>query len=345
MDASVIIPTHMRATKLAKLVQALGRQDIASFEVLIGVDGIDEESERAARVAWSDAGCESARLSIIASPRAGQASVRNRLLPLARGETLIFLNDDMLPETGLVRAHVEAQREAHGHLGGAGAVVLGDSPWVVHTPDRLFDRLLRETSMVFFYHRMNEVTAREDRWRDWGFRHAWSLNLSVPAGAVREVGGFTVFPSTYGFEDDELAFRLAGRLRMPVLYRPEACAQHDHRMEPRGYLEREQRLGFASWGFARTTPECALAMYGRDITREEEIVYSRAYVERELRAAVGALRAIEGLIELPSDALADDPRLVELVYQQHLPLKRWMWRAGLIRAHDRGEIDDVVWPE
>jgi hypothetical protein len=35
---------------------------------------------------------------------------------------------------------------------------------------------------------------------------------------------------------------------------------------------------------------------------------------------------------------------VKLIYEQHLPLKRWMWRAGLLAAAEERPIDDVTWP-
>ena len=39
-------------------------------------------------------------------------------------------------------------------------MVLGSAPWKVHEPDSLFDRLIRETSMVFFYDQMTDEPGR-----------------------------------------------------------------------------------------------------------------------------------------------------------------------------------------
>lgn len=346
MDLSILIPTHARPEKAAKLAQALGRQSCRGFEVLIGIDGPDDRTEPAVRAAWETTGRPAADLTVMPLEKMGQAAVRNRLLEVARGEFLVFFNDDVLPEPQTVAAHLEGQRNGMAQSGN-GALILGDCPWVVHEPDRLFDRLVRETSMVFFYHRMNEPEARGDRSRDWGFRHAWSLNLSAPAAAVREAGGFTVFPCTYGFEDDELAYRLTTKFEMPVLYRPEATALHDHRMEPRDYLMREFKLGYAALRFAQTTPQCAQAMYRRDITADDELSYSRAYVERERTAAAAALGPFEELTEMPAEQVGgpNARELLHLIYQQHLLLKRWMWRAGLVAAAEGGVLEEVQWPE
>ncbi len=329
MRISVIIPTYQRPAKAAACVAALARQslDPGEFEVLVGVDGFDQESMRA---------CEHAagrtRLLVDGGEKLGQAGVRNRLLSKARGEILVCLNDDMIPEPGFLASHAEAQREERG------AIIVGSSPWAVREPDRLFDRLLRETSMVFFYHLMDE--ARHDRGRDWGYRHAWSLNLSVPSACVRDAGGFTVFPSTYGFEDDELAFRLREKFSLRVLYRPECVATHDHRMSPREYLEREYKLGFAAWGVARTTPRFAVAMFSRDLTDAGELRYTREHVERERAHAARALALFEESAGLPSSLGTGEHgrHVVALAYQQHLPLKRWCWRRGLLDAGQGREM-------
>jgi hypothetical protein len=255
----------------------------------------------------------------------------------------VFLNDDMVPDPAHLEVHATEQRRLED--AGRPALVLGDSPWAVHAPDRVFDRLIRETSMVFFYDQMNRPGVRDDAQRDWGFRHAWLLNLSAPARLVRDAGGFTVFPSTYGYEDDELAFRLARR-DVPVLYRPAARATHDHRYEPEAYLEREFKLGYAAWGFARVAPECAAAMFGRDVTSGEELEYSRAFTQRERRSAAALRSVFEGLASIPADAVAGPhaPALIGALYGQHLLLKRWMWRAGLLAASAGVSIDQVAWP-
>lgn len=343
MDVSVVIPTRGRPQKAAACLAALARQslDADRFEVLIGIDGgadEPEEAEAAERVllaAWPAARAD--RLTIERCPQAGQAAVRNRLVRRARADLLVFLNDDVLPEPDLLAAHHSAHRQA----AGLSVLIVGAAPWVVPSDDTLFDRLVRETSMVFFYHRMDEAlrTGRADPDHDWGFRHAWLLNLSVPASMVRDAGLFTVFPATYGYEDDEFAHRCRERYAARVLYRPGAVARHDHRLTPAEYLAREEKLGFAAWGFAERTPGCARELFGRDVRATEETDYARAFVRREARAADRLRDTFHALATLPADALpaAEHPHaasLVEALYQQHLLLKRWHWCTGLLRAAD-----------
>jgi len=344
VDVSVIIPTHARPRKLAACVDALSRQSLepGRYEVLVGIDGPEPagggSTTDAARSSWE---LDQSLLTIVPLERRGQASVRNTLLPSARGRTLVFLNDDMIPSRDLLAAHhVEQERQ---RARGTSALVVGASPWVVHEPDRLFDRLVRETSMVFFYNRMDEArkSAGHDPDHDWGFRHAWLLNLSADVALVREAGGFSVFPCTYGYEDDELAFRMAKLSGTRVLYRPEAAARHDHRMDPVSYLEREYKLGYAAWGFAGAAPDCARAMFNRDIRDKAELDYSCAAIEREQTSAARARATFSTLAEIPSSEITgpNAAALLELIYQQHLPLKRYAWRQGLLDAAEGRPMD------
>lgn len=346
MDASIIIPTFQRPAKLAACLAALGAQATDAFEVLVGFDGPDAGALAAAREACPPS--LRARCTFVECPRSGYTAVRNALLPCARGRLMLSTNDDVIPDPGWVQAHVEAHREARGRC----VTVVGASPWRIHQPDRLFDRLVRETSMVFFYPAMEAASAEADTAptaspsHDWGFRHNYGLNFSAPLAAVRAVGGFTRFPAWYGYEDNEIAFKLRERFDAPVLYRPQARLTHDHRMEPDDYLRREFSLGYAALGFARTSPACARAVFSRDIAAAPEFSYARESVTRERTAAARLLPAFRALADLPASTL-DTPHAAALraaFYDQHLPLKRWMWRAGLIAAVEGRPADAIEWP-
>lgn len=341
--ASVLIPTRGRARLLERCLGALARQEGAgSFEVLVGLDGPDAESESLVR--GREGGAWGVRC--IPCARGGLMAVRERLVAEARGRLMISINDDVEPCVGFIAAHVNGHAEAERRNGGP-AVIVGDSPWKVPGDDTLFDRLVRETSMIFFYDRMR---GEPDPWRDWGFRHCWGLNFSAPLALVREVGGFRGFAFAYGYEDIELGYRLAERFGAPVLFRPAARAEHDHRYGPADVLAREFQLGRAAWLFAGASPEFARAVFGREIRSEGELAYSEAYVHREERLAARLRGSFLKLAELPATMIGGsapgapgEAELLNLLYQQHLALKRWMWRAGLLDAA-RGGAGNVRWP-
>jgi GT2 family glycosyltransferase len=345
MDVSVIIPTRGRPRKAAQCVRALAKQTFPAdrFEVLVGLDGPDPETDQAVRDAWprGSTGSWRPRLDVITCPGpTGPNPVRNRLMEECRGRTLIALNDDVRPDADLVAVHHEQQQRAA--ASGRPAVIVGRCPWVRPDGDRLFDRLVRETSMVFFYDRMD--TADPDH--DWGFRHAWSLNLSMPAASVMDVGGWADVRDEYGHDDIELAWRLKTHSDLPVLYRPSAVAVHDHRISPREYLHREYRLGRSAWLYAQRNPGFAGDLFGRDINAPEELAYCREFVHRERGSAGRLLASFDQLAGLDADVV-DGPHtavLLGLAYEQHLPLKRWMWRSGLLAAADGLAPTEIDWP-
>jgi glycosyltransferase involved in cell wall biosynthesis len=336
VDVSVLIPTYQRARKLAACVGSLARQagDV-SFEVLVGLDGRDDDSEQAAKRAWAAfKPWRERELRVIDCGRGGYTKVRKHLLSLARGQVMLSLNDDVVAETELIASHWrEHERRRTEELGRA--IVVGDAPYVKRPAgelDSMLDRLVRETPMVFFYDVMNSPEGLADRDRDWGFRHCFGLNFSADLACVREVGGFLARPHVYGYDDIELGWKLATRFGMPVIYRPEARVRHEHFYTAQDLMGRERALGKAAWEFAGANPEFAKAVFGRDVRSREEVEYSREFVRREQAAAQKSQRTLEALETVPSSAI-DGPHagtLLRALYEQHLLLKRWNWRCGLL---------------
>ncbi|MBX3386978.1 MAG: glycosyltransferase [Phycisphaeraceae bacterium] len=344
-----LIPTHARPDKAAACASTLARQShpAEAFTVLFALDGDDPTTRAEIQSAWTQAAGRAASLIVHACPRAGYNAARNHgltylrehhpNLALDRTTLLLSLNDDILADPDLIAAHVRAHNQA-ARLGHRGVIISGSAPWVVPTVDQdsLTDRLVRETSMVFFYDQMSREK-HPDPYRDWGFRHCYGLNFSAPLWAVIETCGFTAFPFTYGHDDIELAFRLNARFAFPVWFRPDARVRHDHRYRAQRLLDREFNLGVASWRFAQALPAFGRALFNRDVTSPEEIEYSRQFLQREALAAERLRRTFLSFDQLPAASIppSDTPAartLIEALYQQHLLLKRWTWRKGLLEA-------------
>lgn len=328
MDVSVIIPTFGRAEKLGRCVARLARQEFARerFEVLVGVDGKDDAEAAGAvhEIAIRAAG--SVRCSVFEFEHGGPGVTRNRLIERAAGRLVLMLNDDVLPEPDLLARHVEAHAQ-HAAAGGGGIMVLGAAPWTIPADDTVLDRLVRVTSMVFFYDRMDAALSRGEVGpdHDWGFRHAWTLNLSVER-RILESTRFDVRLKYPMYEDLEWAHRAA----LPVLYVPQAIATHDHRITAAAYLARERRMGRAALDLAGACPACARAVFRRDIRTEQELIESRAFVERERVNAERAATQMEEWGKRVIDSVA--PEDLPALYETHLVAKRWAWRIGLLEA-------------
>jgi GT2 family glycosyltransferase len=340
MRLSAVIPSYGRPEKLRRALTSLASQsDVGGdFEVLVGLDG--GTSEEAALIQREFAAC-SGRIRVYAMPRSGLAAVRNALIRETTGDVMLSLNDDIIASPNLLAEHVRAHDQRR-------VLVVGAADWKVHSDDTIFDRLIRETSMIFFYASMNTTEARAQPDRDWGFRHAWTINLSMRMDDVRALGGYTVFDSWYGSEDLDMAFR-ASKLSggRPVMYRPLAHVIHDHRIGLREYLEREYKLGYNAIHFARASPEAAFATFGRDVAAHAEYEYSLQYVKHEQGSAKRALELMTSVTARTSDQDSWEV-LRDSLYAAHLPLKRWCWRSGLIACVEGRPIEDArsiaQWP-
>jgi GT2 family glycosyltransferase len=343
VELSVIIPTRHRPSQLARCLEALAHQDAdpACFEILVGVDGPDSgEADVFNRVIGD-------RMAgfVEAFEPSGPAATRNAMIDRARGRSLLLLNDDVIPDRSLVRAHLLEQRArdpAH-----RPAMILGSAPWAVRRPDSLLDRLIRETSMVFFYDQMLGAAAGDPE-RDWGFRHAWTLNLSVPAQVVRAVGGFCEAMTYPVYEDLELAWRLREEFSLPVLFRPQAIVTHEHWYDPLSFLQRETVLGHQAWRLAEVSPACAMEMFGLDVRSSDEVAYSREFLRRHERTARRQLPMFLHLADIPASAISGGhaAAIIQMIYEQGLLVRRYLWRLGHVAAAEgRSAGEATAWLE
>jgi GT2 family glycosyltransferase len=243
MRVTAIIPSRGGADgALARCITALLAERDAKLRIIASIDGHEPPADL-------EPFTRDGSVTVVTGEPAGPAAARNRALRVADGQVVLFLNDDVIPCSRLVEHHRAAHRD------GVPRLVLGDAPFAVPGDDRALDRLTRETALLFFYSDMNSV----ERDRDWGFRHAWTLNLSLPRSICADFDEKLAFPM---FDDLEWAFRVTGETRAPVVYRPEATATHHHRYEPGQILAREALLGHQALALHRVNPQCAASVFG-----------------------------------------------------------------------------------
>lgn len=112
MDFSVIIATRNRARLLEATLGHLRNQDLvnARWELIV----VDNNSEDETPAVVARAG---AHLPVVAlrEPRAGQNRARNRALEVARGELLVFTDDDVVPDPRWLAELIGATRRWPDH--------------------------------------------------------------------------------------------------------------------------------------------------------------------------------------------------------------------------------------
>jgi len=210
---SIVIPTYGRERTLTDTIDALLRLDVAAAEILVldQTPGHERHTEALLRE-WSDSG--RIRWFRLSGPSIPEAM--NRGLLEASQDIVLFLDDDIVPFPGLVRAHAEMH-------GGEDELVAGRvlQPWNVDiasatweamqfasTECREIDRFMggnfsvgRKAALAIggfdenfvrvAYHFEREFA---DRWRARGGRI-----LFCPAAAIRHLKAASGGTRAYGF--------------------------------------------------------------------------------------------------------------------------------------------------
>lgn len=219
MKISVVVATHRRPRALQRCLGALAAQDLPAedFEVIVVADGpeLTPKLELPFAFRWLEL-----------DRNQGQAAARNAGARAACAKWLLFLDDDMVAEPGLVRRHLERQAP--------GRVVFGKS---------------LDSAQTRYYGRLDQdATAR---WPD----DAWfGPNCSIGRSFFDAAGGFdeTAFPRCG--EDIDLGFRLWAR-GAEFVYSQEAVAVHENRKGWLARLRAEFAHGAAAIALCRRYPK------------------------------------------------------------------------------------------
>ena len=180
MRATIQLCTYNRAHLLERVLEACFEQTVPadSYEVVLVNDGSRDDTVRVVEAARAQATCA---FTVVNQENAGLARARNRGIARARGERIIFIDDDVLPVPSFVAEHLRSHERTPDAVV-RGAVINTESferlPVPVWTPANY--------SGNFF----------------------WTTNVSAPLATIREVGGFAEGFREYGWEDVELGMRL-----------------------------------------------------------------------------------------------------------------------------------------
>jgi glycosyltransferase involved in cell wall biosynthesis len=213
LQASVVIATRNRVSRLAALLESLRRQtlDRDDFEVVVVDDGssdgtsdlLAEETERGRL-----------RLRSLRHPQPhGPGAARNTGWRSARSELVAFIDDDCVASPGWLAAGIEVCRHNQG------AIVQGRTDPIPEEERR---------AGPFSY------TLRIDRLGP----HYETCNIFYPRPLLERLGGFDVVAFPGGGEDSDLAWR-AIESGAATVFAPDALAFHAvHDLGPIGHLRR-----------------------------------------------------------------------------------------------------------
>lgn len=187
---SVLIPTFNRCSLLARTLPTILSQDLASdqFEVIVIVDGSSDQTLQVLQR------LERPTLRIIVQGNLGQACAYNAGLAQARGEYVLFLDDDIICKPSLLSAHLEA------HQSDRNLVVSGPVLLSAESPENVATDWLRYAEEQY------EKPCAELLVRQWPADTKVDANTSVRRSRLLEAGGFSSdLPARF---DLELGLRL-----------------------------------------------------------------------------------------------------------------------------------------
>jgi len=239
---SVVIPTYNRLEILPRVLAALESQTIApgAFEVIVVDDGSSDGT--AAYLAGHRPAFE---FHAFSQTNSGPAGARNRGVSSARGELVVFLGDDTVPEPDFLSVHAEAHRVRAGRR----IAVLGYTTWPRDRRVTPFLHHINEYGLQFGYELIRDPEAVP-------FNFFYTSNISLPRRAFEEHGFFdTTFPDA-AWEDIELSYRLS-RNGYGIVYEPRALVRHHHDITFASFRRRQERSGRAAAIFYRKHPELA----------------------------------------------------------------------------------------
>lgn len=231
---SVIIATRRRPRQLTRCLDSLAGQDLPPqrWEVIVVYDGEDPPSDDAAA-------CHPNRIAVrrLKQPYAGCGIARNSGAAEARGQYLIFTDDDCLFPSDWLRRH-EACFVANPGCMIAGASVnwLSSNPYSQAT-QTMADLLLR-------YGNPSPHDAQV----------ALGNNMGVPAEDFLKLGGFSAQYFRNAAEDREFCARwlAAGRR---ISYQPSLEVFHGHELNLRSFLRQHYNYGRGAFLYHRSQGE------------------------------------------------------------------------------------------
>jgi peptidoglycan/xylan/chitin deacetylase (PgdA/CDA1 family)/GT2 family glycosyltransferase len=221
---SVIVPTYNRAEQLRMCLEALFHQTQPSsdYEIIVVIDGSTDDTVD--MLASLKAPC---LLHIIYQSNRGQSAALNRGVAVARGRTLIFIDDDLIAAPTLVAEHFRLHLERKGVVG-IGQMTLS----VPQDADWFAQELARDWKE--HYEHLNQGS-RKPAWDD-----CYGGNMSIAKATYQDIGGND--ESLWRSKDMDLACRLE-RHGCEFVYLPEALGHLDERKDFRELTTDAERTG------------------------------------------------------------------------------------------------------
>ncbi|TAE60389.1 MAG: glycosyltransferase [Nostocales cyanobacterium] len=208
MFFSIVIPTYNRLPILQKCLRALEGQDLGDQNVITGYEIVlVDDGSTDGTLDWLQVHKqEFPHLRCFEQDHAGPAAARNLGVEKALGDTIIFIDSDLVVLSNFLQAHSHALVKGKEQLGG----------------DRLFTY-----GAVINTCNFENPTAEPYKITDFSAAFFATGNVAIPKHWLTTAGLFDTGFQLYGWEDLELGVRLKN-LGLKLIKCPEAVGYHWH---------------------------------------------------------------------------------------------------------------------
>jgi len=232
---SVIICTYNRADLLKGALETLNDQYMprGDYQIIVVDDGSTDKTEHMTKLMAKGM---YERLEYYRIEHAGRAAARNKGLKEAQGDWILFVDDDILAPPDLLQEHFDYHK-TRPHIVVRGPII---NIKQYQIPDK-----------------------HSASWRDYSSAFFCTCNASVSKFALLQVGGFDESFMEYGFEDNELGWRLREKgwnaqfnsKAIVYHYKPEQPKEHMTHM-----IKQAQELGRSAVAYYRKHPHWKVAL-------------------------------------------------------------------------------------
>lgn len=218
MFFSVVIPTYNRLPILEKCLRSLERQNfsgalIAGYEVILVDDGSTDGT-----LAWLETNAaDFLHVRSLLQNHQGPAAARNLGVEQAKGDTIVFIDSDLVVTENFLQAHAQGLQQGQEMFGS----------------DRIFTygRVINTCNF-------DNPTAEPYKITDFSAAYFATGNVAIARHWLEKVGLFDTRFQLYGWEDLELGVRLK-QLELKLVKCPDAVGYHWH---PAFHLEQIPNL-------------------------------------------------------------------------------------------------------
>jgi glycosyltransferase involved in cell wall biosynthesis len=199
---SVVIPTYNRKPILEKCLKALENQQYSDYEIVVVDDGSTDGT-----VDWlKNNATQFPHVRLFCQNHLGAAAARNFGVEQALGDTIVFIDSDLVVTPVFLKAHAESLIQGQQALGN----------------DRLFTY-----GRVINTGNFEDPTSEPYKLTDFSAAYFATGNVAIARHWLIEVGLFDTGFQQYGWEDLELGVRLKNQ-GLTLIKCPEAVGYHWH---------------------------------------------------------------------------------------------------------------------